>query len=134
MGSPLGPLFANAFMDEFESKHMGKLVELGIQAWLRFVDDVFATLVSKESAQKILGFLNKQHPNIRFTIEVEKNKKLPFLDTCVTRKSTGFTTNIYHKKTFTRVYLNWRSLTSRKYKISLIQCLCDRIWRICQDK
>jgi hypothetical protein len=32
------------------------------------------------------------------------------------------------------VYLNWTSLTSRKYKISLIYCLCNRIWRICQDK
>ena len=43
-------------------------------------------------------------------------------------------TNLYHKKTFTGVYLNWTSLTSKKYKISLIKCLCDRIWRICQDE
>ncbi|MBI3220718.1 MAG: hypothetical protein HYZ44_14480, partial [Bacteroidetes bacterium] len=28
-------------------------------------------------------------------------------------------------------YLNWTSLTSRKYKIGLIKCLCDRIWKIC---
>ena len=31
------------------------------------------------------------------------------------------------------MYLNWTSLTSRKYKISLIYCLCDRIWKICQE-
>ena len=134
MGSPLGPLFVNAFMDEFENKHMEKLNELGVQAWLRFVDDVFAAIRSKECATNILEFLNKQHPNIKFTIEMEKSGKLPFLDTCVTRKSTGFSTNLYHKKTFTGVYLNWTSLTSRKYKISLIKCLCDRIWRICQDE
>jgi hypothetical protein len=40
---------------------------------------------------------------------------------------------IYHKPTFTGVYLNWTSLTSRKYKISLIYCLCDRIWRFCRE-
>jgi len=27
--------------------------------------------------------------------------------------------------------LNWKSLTARKYKIGLINCLLNRIWRIC---
>jgi hypothetical protein len=76
---------------------------------------------------------NNQHKNIKFTIEKEKNNKIPFLDTVVTRTETGFSTNIYHKPTFTGVYLNWTLLTSRKYKISLIYCLCDRIWKICSN-
>ena len=38
---------------------------------------------------------------------------------------------MYRKKTFTGVYLNWHSLTSRRYKTGLIKCLADRIWRIC---
>ena len=29
---------------------------------------------------------------------------------------------------------NWNSLTDRKYKIGLIYCLLDRIWKICSDK
>ena len=41
---------------------------------------------------------------------------------------------MYHKKTFTGVYLNWTSLTSRKYKIGLIYGLLDRIWRICSEE
>ncbi len=40
MGSPLGPLFANAFMSDFEEKHIGKLREMGLNIWLRYVDDV----------------------------------------------------------------------------------------------
>ena len=28
MGSPLGPLFANIFMDEFEQKHMQQLIKI----------------------------------------------------------------------------------------------------------
>jgi hypothetical protein len=131
MGSPLGPLFANIFMDEFETKHMGKLTELGVQSWLRYVDDVFSTIHNKDCANKILTYINQQHPNIRFTIEMEKNKRIPFLDTVVTRTQQGYRTSLYHKKTFTGVYLNWTSLTSRKYKIGLIKCLCDRIWKIC---
>ena len=41
---------------------------------------------------------------------------------------------MYHKKTFTGVYLNWTSLTSRKYKVGLIKCLLDRIWKICSTE
>ena len=40
---------------------------------------------------------------------------------------------MYRKPTFTGVYLHWDSLTSRKYKIGLIKCLLNRIWRICSD-
>jgi predicted GIY-YIG superfamily endonuclease len=133
MGSPLGPLFANIFMDEFEQKHMHQLKELGVKTWMRYVDDVFSVIENTSCSENILNFINNQHQNIKFTIEVEKNNKIPFLDTCVTRKEIGFQTSIYHKPTFTGVYLNWTSLTARKYKISLIYCLCDRIWKISSD-
>jgi hypothetical protein len=131
MGSPLGPLFANVFMNHFEKEHMTQLKELGIQVWLRYVDDIFATCSDKTQADNIMHFLNKQHPNIRFTTEYEEDNKLPFLDTCVIRGTEKYRTNIYHKKTFTGVYLNWKSLTSRQYKLKLIYCLMDRIWKIC---
>ena len=38
---------------------------------------------------------------------------------------------MYRKETFTGVYLNWTSLTARKYKIGLIKGLLNRICRIC---
>jgi len=66
MGSPLGPLFANIFMADFEIKHMPKLRELGIIKWYLYVDDIFSTLNSKKDAETILHYLNNQHPNIRF--------------------------------------------------------------------
>jgi len=134
MGSPLGPLFANAFMSNFERRHMEALKELGVKMWFRYVDDVFATLNSREEATSILAFLNRQHPNIRFTIEHEEHDKLPFLDTCVIRRASRYVTTVYRKATFTGVYLNWTSLTARRYKISLIRCLAERIWRICCDE
>ena len=131
MGSPLGPLFANVFMSNFEKRHRDKLKELGVNLWLRYVDDIFATLEDIDKATKVLDFLNKQHPNIKFTIEFEANNKLPFLDTTVYRGVTSFHTTIHRKKTFTGVYLNWKSLTAKRYKIGLIYCLLDRIWKIC---
>ena len=40
----------------------------------------------------------------------------------------------FYRKTFPGVYLNWNSLTSRRYKASMIKCLAERIWHICAVK
>ena len=69
MGSPLGPLFANVFMSEFENTHLDKLESLGFVSWYRYVDDVFASLCDKNNVNIILSYLNQQHPNIKFTVE-----------------------------------------------------------------
>ena len=131
MGSPLGPLFANFFMADFENKYMASLKELGIQRWYRYVDDIFATLGANGDADAILKLLNSKHLNIKFTMELEDKNKLPFLDVYVIRTVGKYITTVYRKKTFTGVYLNWNSLTSRKYKIGLINNLLDRIYRSC---
>ena len=131
MGSPLGPLFANIFMADFEKKHMRRLNSLGVNIWCRYVDDIFATMSASNNESSVLEFLNQQHPNIKFTVEKETKNSLPFLDTRVIRNVDKYVTSIYHKKTFTGVYLNWKSLTARKYKIGLINCLLNRIWSIC---
>jgi hypothetical protein len=108
---------------------MQALNKLGITKWYRNVDDIFATIKCKDQANTILEFLNSKS-QIRFTIEHEDHNKLPFLDTCVVRQRTRYITTVYRKKTFTRVYLNWTSLTSRRYKVGLFKCLAERIWRI----
>ena len=35
MGSRLGPIIANIFMDYFECRHMDELTKLGVKLWLR---------------------------------------------------------------------------------------------------
>jgi hypothetical protein len=133
MGSPLGPLFANAFMNNFEKIHMNEIKNTGINIWLRYVDDIFATMENADTADKVLNLINTKHVNIKFTIEHEVNNQLPFLDTCVTRCVNKYSTKVYHKKTFTGTYLNWTSLTARSYKVGLIRCLINRIWQICSE-
>ena len=133
MGSPLGPLFANIFMADFEEKHMENLKNLRFTSGsgTLMTCSLFWSLNNKN---KILEFLNKQHANIKFTIEKEEKNSLPFLDNRVIRNIDKYITTIYHKKTFTGVHLNWRSLTARQYKIGLINCLLNRIWKICTEQ
>jgi hypothetical protein len=113
---------------------MLKLKQLGLKLWHRYVDDIFASTGNLAETEKILSYLNNQHPNIKFTLEVERDNKLPFLDVLVKRRHNKYVTTSYHKKTFTGVYLNWNSLTARRYKIGLIKCLLHRIWMICTEK
>jgi hypothetical protein len=135
MGSPLGPIIANIFMNDFENKHMDELRKLGVKTWFRYVDDTFVIINNKSQAEIILEYLNKQHPTIKFTMEKEENNTLNFLDVKIKKKKDlSFTTSTYRKPTFTGVMLNWNSLTSIKYKIGLISCLLDRSFKICSSE
>ena len=50
---------------------------------------------SKSTGSQGSNYLNRQHPNIEFTQELEENNSLPFLDILVTHVENGFTTNLY---------------------------------------
>ena len=43
------------------------------------------------------------------------------------------TLQAYHKLTYTGLLLNFKSFTSFSYKISLIKCLIDRSFKICNN-
>ena len=133
MGSPLAPTFANFFMDWFERTYMPEFEKLGLVSWWRYVDDTFVLIKDLKVVDELLKLMNTKHKNIKFTIELERKKKIPFLDVLISRKSMGYMTTIYRKPTFTGVYLNWMSLTAKSYKIGLIKCLLNRAWKICSN-
>ena len=56
MGSPLGPLLANAFMISLEDNTLLKL-ELYLYNWKRYVDDTF-TYVLPDKIEMVLHELN----------------------------------------------------------------------------
>ena len=80
-----------------------------------------------------VNFINKLETSIKFTVEMQKDDKLPFLDVMVERKNSELITYVYRKPTDTGLYLRWTSNQPRKYKINLIKCLCNRAKRICSS-
>ena len=78
MGSPLGPVLANVFMVDLETKTAPRLNSCML-VWKRYVDDTF-TVVKKGKRDEVNTLLNNFHPNIKFTHEVENDRQISFLD------------------------------------------------------
>ena len=95
MGSPLGPLLANAFMCSIEDtlEREGMMPKY----YKRFVDVTLAIMPNKASADNFLDFLNLCHSSIKFTMETESNGMLPFLGTQLLNKHTHVETKVYVK-------------------------------------
>ena len=69
MGSPLAPVLANIFMGFYESKWLDEYNLNKPQFHLSYVDDILAAFDKERDSLNFLNFLNKRHPNIKFTIE-----------------------------------------------------------------
>ena len=133
MGSPLGPVLANLFMAVNEKRWLESCPNPP-SFYRRYVDDIFCLLKSEDEANSFLVYLNGKHPNIKFTIETEKDKKLPFLDVLITSNNGNFETSVYRKMTFTGLFMNYRSFLPETYKLGLISTLIDRIYKISQNR
>ncbi|CAF1482133.1 unnamed protein product, partial [Didymodactylos carnosus] len=131
MGSPLAPILGHLFMTNLELKlkeFRGKKPDI----YLRYVDDIFVLLHgTQKDAAALKKYMNSLHPTIKFSIEVQNDNKLPFLDVMVERKDKELITYVYRKPTDTGLYLKWTSNQPRSYKINLLKCLCIRAQRIC---
>ncbi|KAJ8919385.1 hypothetical protein NQ315_016478 [Exocentrus adspersus] len=69
---------------------------------------------------------------MQFTMEVEENGKLPFLDVLVSRKADGTLGHtVYRKPTHTDRYMNKDSNHHPKQKRGIIKTLVERARRIC---
>ena len=79
----------------------------------------------------ITKILNNFDPNIKFTYEVEKECKLPFLDVLLIRKGNNIITTIYRKATTNDIYLNWNLFALTTWKRGTLKTLADREYLIC---
>ena len=128
MGSPLGPVLANIFMGYCEA-------QIAEECWPmlynRFVDDTFSVFLSEGESREFFQRLNSLHPALSFTVEGEKDNRLPFMDVLVERVDGDFVRSVYRKPTFTGLYMRWDSFAATNHKINLIKSLTSRAKRIC---
>ena len=131
MGSPLAPVLANIFMGFHESKWLNEYNLNRPKFYLRYVDDILAAF---DNEQDSINFLNNKYPNIKFTVEKQINHSIAFLDVFISGiNNQNLTLQTYHKSIYTGLLLNFKSFKSLSYKISLIKCLIERLFKICSN-
>ena len=133
MGSPISPVVANLFMEDFEVQAI-RTSPTPPSLWNRFVDDTF-TIIKKEDRNSFLQHLNSIHQNITFTCEeVRDDGSMPFLDILVTPKEDGsLRTSVFRKPTYTDLYLQWDSQHTISSKYSVAGTLYYRAKTACSD-
>jgi hypothetical protein len=134
MGSPLSPVVANFFMEDFKKRAKHHATHKPT-CWFRYVDDTF--VIWKHGQEKLTEFLNQlngMHNNLRFTMEKEEDGHLPFLDTDIYRKPNGFLGHIvYRKPTHTNLYLHQNSHRHSSHKQSVLTSLIHKATAICHQ-
>ena len=127
MGSPLGPLLANVFMSSIEDtlERQGKLPSF----YRRYVDHTLTVMPDLATVTTFLHTLNSVHTSVNFTMEVEKNGKLPFLGTELLNRAPRIETKVYVKPTNTRLLLHYQSHVDNRYKRSLLTTMLDRAYQ-----
>ena len=125
MGSPLSPIIAHIFMEDFEAKALSSAPH-PLSLWKSFVDDTFVVIKSAYK-EEFFNHINCIEEGIQFTAEnTRADGFMPFLDTLVTPQADGcLLTTVYRKPTQTNQYLQWDShhqlniVSSAHYSVGL---------------
>ena len=66
----------------------------------RYVNDIFSVFNNSSEAKGLFNYINTRHPNIKFTMETEVNKIIPFLDVLIDFRQNILKASTYHKSTY----------------------------------
>ncbi|XP_067671768.1 uncharacterized protein [Haliotis asinina] len=99
--------------------------------WYRKVDDTFTILDLNHNPAELLDHLIKQHAHIQFTMEVEAQHKLPFLDVSLENSSERIVPTGYRKPIHTDQYIHYLSNHHPQIKQAIVTTLARRAKAIC---
>ncbi|XP_070066125.1 uncharacterized protein [Drosophila virilis] len=128
MGSPASPVIADILMEELLDKITDKL-KIKPRLLTKYVDDLFA-ITNKIDVENILKELNSFHKQIKFTMELEKDGKLPFLDSIVSRMDNTLKIKWYRKPIASGRILNFNSNHPKSMIINTALGCMNRMMKI----
>lgn len=129
MGSKLSPIIAQYVMDYLLDECLKKL-PYKLAFIKKFVDDLILAL-PEDSVDLTLNIFNNFDAHIKFTIERETNKTVPFLDTLVKREDGNIIKlDWYMKPNASGRYVHYKSNHSITIKINFIKQMKHRIHKI----
>jgi hypothetical protein len=128
MGSPLSPLLADIYMDYFENNHiLNNFFSKYILYYYRYVDDILLLWSgNKDQLNDFLAIINSVHPKIKFTLEIENNKSISFLDLTITNVNNRHHFAIYRKPSHTGVIIHESSFHPLHHKLAALNSFINR--------
>ena len=124
MGSAISSLLADIVMDDLETQCL-KQLDYTPLFFFRYVDDI-VLCIPNQKIDYTLDIFNKYHPKLQFTVELEENNRINFLDLTIINKNNTITTNWYNKSTFSGRVLHYESCHPTHQKIAMVYNLTDR--------
>ena len=92
MGCAVSAIKANLYMEFFKQLAL-ELAPTRPGLWKQYVDDT-CCIMKKGTVDKLLDHLNGVRPTMKFTVELEKDRTLSFLDTLLQRKHMAARTSL----------------------------------------
>ena len=134
MGDPCSPILGELFFYDLEKEILDKF-DIEIPFYGRYVDDTFL-IIPKNKIKFVLDTFNSYHERIKFTIEIEKDNKLNFLDMHLIRNNSegSIISNWYRKKTYSGRLLNYLSDHPKHHKAGVIKSLVDKAIKLSHPK
>jgi len=124
MGSPLSPIISDLVMRDLEENVMNSL-SIRPLFYVRYVDDILLSTHEGE-IHDLLNKFNSYHQRLQFTMELEDNHVINFLDITLIRKNNNkIITDWFHKSTFSGRYLSFFSNHPTSQKRGTIYSLVD---------
>lgn len=126
MGSTLSPILANIAMSTLLKTSIPRL-SFQLAFIFQYVDDLILS-IPEDKDEEILEIFNSFDDHIQFTIEVEKNRCVPFLDTMLHRgEDNVIRLDWYRKPSSSGRYINFSSYHNISTKTNIVLGLKKRI-------
>ena len=132
MGSPLGVLFAEAFMASVEETVMANDDFVKPTIYCRYIDDILVE-VTDPAALEQLKLRLEEVSGLRFTFEHSIADQISFLDVSIDAATGHFSTTVFRKPTDDGRCLHGRSQCPQRYKNSVVKAYINRALKHCSS-
>jgi hypothetical protein len=129
MGAPTSALFAEIYLQHLENTKIYDIqLTSKIVGYFRYVDDILILYNENQTnIGTVLNQFNEATPGLSFTLELEQNNKLNFLDLTINRDPDGLEIEIYRKPTMTDLIIPRDSCHPIEHKMAAIRYFMNRI-------
>ncbi|CAG9833792.1 unnamed protein product, partial [Diabrotica balteata] len=128
ISASISSAIAQLVLEHLEEIVLNK-IDFDIPFFYRYIDDCLSA-APEDKMDNLLNEFNNFHQKLKFTLEIEKNNQINFLDLTLHKENSTVTTSWYTKKIWSSRYLNFNSHHTLSQKKSVVIGLADKAIRL----